>query len=308
MRDRFNVDFAELLNFLENIDRWNDAKVGILPLLESVNSSHMCFDSTIQSNKPDVTFITSLFKGGKYLHGYLDNVFNAASFCNGEVVIVDANCDGSESSIINAYLKNNPKFKSICKYIELETDPGLYECWNLAIKEARGRYVSNANLDDRRSPFHTKKIIDFLDRSQNYAAATGDIFAVNQGDLRNWYEVKDGQIWFYDLGDFEVSKKDLYLIDAEGKFHSRNIMHCMPVWRRHLHQKFGYFDEEKYGTSADWEFWLRLANSGEKFYHLSNVFGQYLIDPNSHNRRDMKSLMKEDNIIHDYLFEGWENV
>ena len=301
LSDKFYPEYMDLLNFLNNLDRWDHAKVGVFPLIESIQSCEIYFDSNIEINIPDVTFITSLYKGGKYLQGYLNNVFTAALFCNGEVIIVDANCDGSESSVINAYLEKNPKFKSICKYIELETDPGLYECWNLAIKESRGRYISNANLDDRRSPFHTKKIIDFMDLNDKFAACAGDIFAVNQGDLMNWFQVRDGQVWFYDLGDFEVSKKDLYVIDGDGNCQSRNIMHCMPVWRRSLHDKFSYFDEEKYGTSADWEFWLRLTNAGEKLFHLSNIFGAYMIDPNSHNRRSTESLEKELVIINDRI-------
>ena len=77
-------------------------------------------------------------------------------------------------------------------------------------------------------------------------------------------------------------------------------MHCMPVWRRSLHDKYGYFDEDTFGTSADWEFWLRCAEKGEILYHLTNSFGIYFINPNSHNRRDQKSLAKELNIANKY--------
>ena len=36
------------------------------------------------------------------------------------------------------------------------------------------------------------------------------------------------------------------------------FMGPQPMWRKSLHDKYGYFDET-FSSSGDWEFWLRIA-------------------------------------------------
>jgi hypothetical protein len=50
------------------------------------------------------------------------------------------------------------------------------------------------------------------------------------------------------------------------------------MWRKSLHDKFGYF-EEKYRSASDWEFWLRCAFGGSKFYKLNKPLGLYYFNP-----------------------------
>jgi hypothetical protein len=54
--------------------------------------------------------------------------------------------------------------------------------------------------------------------------------------------------------------------DEQGRWMlvPHNIPHCMPVWRKAVHDKFGYFDEPRFGTFADWAFWLKVTKGGEK--------------------------------------------
>jgi hypothetical protein len=46
-----------------------------------------------------------------------------------------------------------------------------------------------------------------------------------------------------------------------------------PMWRRSLHQKYGYFDGT-YESAGDYEFWLRISH-GEKLLHVPLVLGLY---------------------------------
>lgn len=78
-------------------------------------------------------------------------------------------------------------------------------------------------------------------------------------------------------------------------------MHCMPVWRKSLHERYGYFDEKTYGTSADWAFWLKCSKAGERFLFDDGAFGRYFLNPDSHNRRNDPDGRKELQIIKDYI-------
>ena len=58
-----------------------------------------------------------------------------------------------------------------------------------------------------------------------------------------------------------------------------NLPHNHPVWRRSLHDKFGYFEEEKYKSGSDWDFWLRCTVGGSKMELIPQKLGIYYQNP-----------------------------
>ena len=74
----------------------------------------------------------------------------------------------------------------------------------------------------------------------------------------------------------------------------------MPVWRKSLHRRFGWFDGENYDPHADWELWLRAAEQGAKFGFLSVPLGLYLDDVTSHNHRSKSALKVSKAIVERY--------
>jgi GT2 family glycosyltransferase len=75
---------------------------------------------------------------------------------------------------------------------------------------------------------------------------------------------------------------------CDDNYMSFNMPHCSPIWKRELHHKYGYFNEDKYGVYADFEFWMRLLKNGKRFIQMDKPMVLYLEDDNSHNRRDGK--------------------
>ena len=62
------------------------------------------------------------------------------------------------------------------------------------------------------------------------------------------------------------------------------------LWGVRLHKQFGYFDET-YKSAGDYEFWMRLASKGVKFYHVREPLGSYLKRQNSvEHREPLRSL------------------
>jgi hypothetical protein len=57
-----------------------------------------------------------------------------------------------------------------------------------------------------------------------------------------------------------------------------NNPHCMPMWRRSVHERFGYFNEE-YKTASDAEMWLRAAQGGAKLQKINDTVGIYYKNP-----------------------------
>ena len=250
---------------------------------------------------PSVAFITSLFKGGEFLPGYLENVLAAAKKAGGEVIIIDANVDDVDAKVVNHFLETQPDARDYIDYIRLDHDPGLYACWQIGIQRAKADLVTNANIDDRRCPQHTARLVKLLNNHPEYAGACGSISCVTSDGTGSWFALYDNQIWFYREKINEIGFEDLYRINEQGNVISRDVMHCMPVWRKSLHERYGYFDEAFYGTSADWAFWLKCSEAGEKFIFDESAFGRYFLNPDSHNRRNDPEGLKELKIIKDFI-------
>lgn len=255
----------------------------------------------LKAEQPNVALVTSLFRGGAYLPGYLENACAAALEAGGEVIIVDANSDDADADVIADFLRAHPEAREVVDYSRVAEDPGLYACWRIAIERSRAELITNANIDDRRCPYHTARLAALLHEHPEYAAACGSISAITDEAIGDWYRLVDNQVWFYREGMRELCFENLYRRNEHGDILSRNVMHCMPVWRKNLHARYGFFDEAQYGTSADWAFWLKCAKAGERFAFDDGAFGRYFINPSSHNRRNDADGVKEKRIIHDFI-------
>ncbi|MEO8331585.1 MAG: glycosyltransferase family 2 protein [Gallionella sp.] len=257
-------------------------------------------------HQPAVSFVTSLFRGGAFLNGYLENVLAAAQQAEGEVIIIDVNPDDADERVVRDFLESHPVARDYITYTHLDHDPGLYACWRLAIDSSRAELITNANIDDRRCQFHTARLVQLLNQHPEMAGACGSISCVRANGEAGWFSLDQNELWFYGEGISEIGFSDLYRTNEHGEVMSRDVMHCMPVWRKSLHSRYGYFDEDSYGTSADWAFWLKCSKAGEKFLFDEGAFGRYYLNPDSHNRRNDPEGLKERRIIKDLI--GIEQV
>jgi len=256
--------------------------------------------AVVPTQATQVTYLTSIYKGDEYFQGFLENITPSLIEANGMVILVNANSPGNERGLFNDFIEKYPGIKSRIKYIHLEKDPGLYNCWQLAIEQSDSHYVGNANLDDRRSPFQSRVLLQKLESEPTYYGAAAAISA-NTAKNVSWFNFTDNQYWFTYGFNEKVTFDDLHTTSENGNVISRNIMHCMPIWRKSLHDEHGYFNEEKYGTSADWAFWLECTKHGKTFCLVPELYSQYYINEQSHNRINDPNGIKENKIIEDYL-------
>lgn len=179
--------------------------------------------------------------------------------------------------------------------MKLDKDPGLYEAWNIGIKESSGIYLSNANLDDRKS-------------SAYYSILTNELINSNANLISSLFwtcsklpedDLKDLPIVWYKNAKPRISYFDFFKIENDEIF-DQCLVGAFPIWNKNLHEVYGLFDESKYGPSADYEFWLRVISGGSEGIFYKVPLGYYLKDPNSYARRmDTKSFNNK--IIYKYL-------
>ena len=209
---------------------------------------------------PKVSLVTSMFKGEKHIRAFLEDITAQTVFDKCELIIINANSPENEDPIIEEYMK---KYDNII-YKKLDYDPGIYGVWNMGIELASNELVSNANLDDRRSPQHVEYHAMELAKYPNIDLAYSEAY-VTGTDHENFYE-NSSQGRVYPISDF--SKQAMI----------KCLPGCMPVWRKSMHESAGLF-ESAYRYAGDWEMWLRAVREGSTFKRIPGVYGMYYMNP-----------------------------
>lgn len=236
--------------------------------------------------KDSCTLITSLYKTDSFIAGFRDNITALDGYANYVHVILFSQLSALEQEVLIAWSARHSNV--ILGWFR--KDPGLYECWNIGIRLAPTEYVSNANVDDLRHPEHVSTLLECLRSRPDVVVAASAIIAFEKYSSR-LEDIDGSQPWYADeAGDFGMDKLARLEKNEYGRWMlvPHNLPHCMPVWRKALHEKFGYFDEKRFGTFADWAFWLKVTQSGGKGFLDARPLAYYFINVSSHNRRGDK--------------------
>jgi hypothetical protein len=232
-----------------------------------------------------VSLVTATYKADLYLSTFMENCTKLINYDLIEHFICVSDFSKTESEILTWWLQDKSNIIIVWNLI----DPGLYECWNKVIKISSTDFISNANVDDLRDVDHVKILYDILSNNSKYDFAATGVFAFNEFppnlDVARtgvpWFTDRAGKVDFFSLANL-VNKESSFALEPQ------NLPHCMPMWRKSLHEKFGYFDESRYGTYSDWYFWLKITSEGSIGYLHGEAKGFYYVNLLSHNRRGNK--------------------
>jgi len=217
------------------------------------------------SSIPLVTAIVSTYKSERFMRGCLEDLY-AQTICDRmEVIVIDSGSPENEGSIVHDFRRQH----SNIHYFRTERET-VYQSWNRAIRAARGIYVTNANTDDRHFPHAFETLVRSLESHPTAAVAYADCdVTVVPGHPATSAPIVATLAW----PDY----------DAHRLFQA-NFIGPQPMWRRDLHERYGFFDET-FVTAGDYEFWLRLAKK-EYFLHVAGRLGVYLMSPDSIEHRN----------------------
>ena len=210
--------------------------------------------------KPLVSIITSMYKGEAHVKSFLDNIVNQTYFENCELILLNANSPENEYPIIEPYLKKH----SNIHYEKLSDDPGLYGTWNIALQKSKGKYITNANLDDRRANNQIEELVKALEYNPDKSLAYTECY-VTQKDGEDFYNNTSGNS-VYPSSEFSPESM------------IKCLPGCMPVWKREMHEHHGVFNE-KFKMAGDWEMWLRAVQGGCTFMRVDEPLGLYYYNP-----------------------------
>lgn len=214
----------------------------------------------------------SIYKGQKFLNGYIENMLKQSMFSDIEFVLLD--CASPENERV--YIEPLTQKYSNIKYYRLESDPGLYAAWNIAVKKCSAPIIGNWNIDDRKNVHSTEILYKAFERDPSLDLAYGLTYVstiANETYENNSYEN------IYPCLPHSV--KNLLI---------NNSPHCMPMWKKSIHDRFGYFDES-YKTASDGDLWLRCAVGGARIQMVNHPVGLYYHNPTGRST-DPKHLLE----------------
>ena len=223
-----------------------------------------------QGLEPRASAIISAYRGAaRFLKTRIDNLLEQTEVPE---IIVVCKAGSPEHTIALSYWDR-------IKIVATQDVPTIYKAWNLGIQIASGRFIFNANSDDRCHKEYVEIMADALVARPDAAIVYADSFIVSE---------ETGQ----PVGRFDWAEGGIETL-KEGCF-----LGPMPMWRASLHEKYGYFDEDMQ-SAGDYEFWLRLASEGEYFHHLRVILGWYMRRAQGAEWRDKPLNIKESQIAID---------
>ncbi|GBD88055.1 hyaluronan synthase [bacterium BMS3Abin03] len=240
----------------------------------------------IKPNKIKVSAIVSTYNSEKFIRGCLDDLINQTLYKKGEleIIVVNSGSNENESRIVQEY---QTKFSNL-ELISTDERETVYKAWNRGIKAATGKYITNANTDDRHRHDALEILTLELDKNNDVALVYADS-KVTQTENRTFDNTPLSGYLLYP----EFDRQKLFEICFIGP---------QPMWRKSLHEKYGYFDE-KFKSAGDSEFWLRIV-SKEKFKHINQLLGLYLLSMDSIENSDRKTSQKESEIARERYWKG----
>lgn len=207
-----------------------------------------------------VSVITSIYNSSEFLYHFLVDAKRQTIFNESEFLLLDCNdnANNSDYEIIKPFLSlKNFKYYKLNKC-------SVYEAWNKGIELSSSDILTNWNTDDRRSFNSLEKQVSFLEENPDYDICYGPTLI---SEIPN--EI------------FEFCASKTYYPALEGTLQNQlvhNSPHCLPVWKKSIHDRFGVFDT-KYFSAADYDMWFRVLVNGGKMKNLKEIVGLYYRNP-----------------------------
>jgi glycosyltransferase involved in cell wall biosynthesis/Tfp pilus assembly protein PilF len=230
---------------------------------------------TINPNKQYlVSAIVSTYNSERYLRGCLEDLEAQTISDQLEIIVVNSGSEQNEESIVKEF---QDKYANI-KYIKTEARESVYAAWNRGIREAAGKYITNANTDDRHRNDAFEVIVTILETLPEVALVYADLKITATANERFDQCTPVGNFSWLNW-----SRKDLLNQDC--------FIGPQPMWRKAVHEKYGYFDESLV-VAGDYEFWLRISQTNT-FLHIPVCLGLYLRSPDSIEHANLEILKEE---------------
>jgi glycosyltransferase involved in cell wall biosynthesis/ADP-heptose:LPS heptosyltransferase/Tfp pilus assembly protein PilF len=270
-------------------------QITYLPRHETTGPSVTCrgesgaTDNRQFDDKPDtpdgpvlVSAIVSTYNSEKFIEGCLEDLEAQTIADQLEIIVIDTGSQQNEGSIVKKF---QSRYANI-RYIRTEERESVYAAWNRGIKFASGKYLTNANTDDRHRRDALEQMVTVMESEPGIDLVYADVIKTRTPNETYDQCTPIGMLRWHDW-------------DRQALLEKGCFIGPQPVWRRKVHDTYGYFNTD-YAISADYEFWLRISQTST-FFHIRTPLGLYLDRPDSIEHGNHERKLREDReISHHY--------
>ncbi len=227
---------------------------------------------------PVVSAIVSTYNAAAFIRGCIEDLERQTIAGQLEIIVIDSASPQNEGQIVREFQERYPNIR----YLRTEQRETVYAAWNRAINMARGRYITNANTDDRHRRDALELMVKTLDALPDVDLVYADVLITRiPNETFETTTASDNYTW---------PAWDRTKLLNKGCF-----IGPQPMWRRSVHDRYGGFDAS-YVTSGDYEFWLRISQTC-LFQHIAQPLGLYLARPDSIEHSNEALKQRENAII-----------
>jgi hypothetical protein len=209
------------------------------------------------TNGPVVSVIVPCFNYGRFLVEALESV-QRQTFSAWECIVIDDGSKDNSSDIADSFASRDPRFSCI-----RQANRGPSAARNAGLANAVGQCVQLLDADDLLEPEKLQVHVEFLAQHHEFAMVYSAMrFFTGEGSVRTFSRGRNEtqRDWMTMWPD---TNNKLLIALVEGN----TFPISAPLFRRSALDEVGHFDESL-PSHEDWEFWLRWAFAGMRFYGL----------------------------------------
>jgi len=206
----------------------------------------------VERTYPNVSILTSYYKGDKFLLKFLENVANQDMFPNCELVIDLNDPTDNELMILKNFELEHPG--AVNMSINRTVVP-MSVSLNNCIVRSKAEFACIWNIDDRRTNNSISSQYEIIKGSKNINAVYGPFITTSDYDSQNGKYIDNSKI-------------------PNLEFTRSMLMGPFFMFRKNIVEKINYFDEQ-FISAADFDFAVRLAFVGE-VRSTQNLLGYFL--------------------------------
>lgn len=233
----------------------------------------------LMNNEILVSVVIPCYNCEKYIYETIQSVLNQ-TYKNIEIIVVNDGSTDKSKEIILSFKDDR------IKYIYQE-NRGVASARNKGIMNASGKYIALLDSDDI---FLKEKIAVQIEIAEKY---NKDLIFTNAFII----DEKNGKILGSTSGFLFNDKKPL-----ESLFKRNNLITSSALIRKKVFYEIGLFSVDPLldGVTEDYEFWLRCAEAGYKFYKVNRPLIKYRITSDSLSANKIIMKKKEYYVLRKY--------
>lgn len=223
---------------------------------------------------PKISVIVSVYKAERFIRQKIEDLLEQSVIDELEIIIINSGSPENEDEIIRAYAKKHSQIV----YIHTVDRETIYKAWNRGIGIAKGKYITNSNVDDRLAPNALEVLCTALDNNPDVVLVYADQYISFQ-ENQKFNEISKAK-------HFRWSKYNkLTLLES-------CITGPQPMWRASIHSQYNIQFNENLEVAGDYDFSLKVSQYG-RLLKINKILGVYYLSPSQSNREHQNRALTE---------------